>query len=556
MKCRLLRLAPIHGFRDSIHSIFEHDGSETAVIGMDDILSDRQSHTHPDGWTVDRDRDGALRSGRRAVGCPSGSLVSPSDTIVALSTGAGAGAIGIVRLSGPEAVPLGRAVFRAVKEADGLGSLGSHRLLYGHVVDPDSGSLVDEVLAVVMRAPGTYTREDVVEIHCHGGPAAQRAVLRLLVRLGARPADPGEFTRRAFLNGRIDLTQAESVAAIVAARSSSALRAAVRQLDGGLSERLRGLRAELIGALARVEVAIDFSDEDPGEVDRESILADVLRAESGLRDLLGTAFLGRLLEQGVRTAIVGRPNVGKSSLLNGLLRRERAIVSEIPGTTRDTVEELTEVAGVPLQLVDTAGLRESHDVIERLGIERSQAALREADLVLAVFDLSEPLRAEDFDLLALLDPERTILVGNKCDLTSGEEADEIVAALTEGLDGRTPPVAKGLGNGAPTRERVCRVSALTGEGLDEVRRLIEATVVGEGGLHLDDPLLATERQRALVAEAVEVVGAAASGLRSGLEEELVSEDLRAGIEALGRITGDELVPDLLDQIFSRFCIGK
>ncbi|MCL5942408.1 MAG: tRNA uridine-5-carboxymethylaminomethyl(34) synthesis GTPase MnmE [Actinobacteria bacterium] len=344
------------------------------------------------------------------------------DTIVALSTASGAGAIGIVRLSGPQAVPLGSLVFRPARGTGTFGAGESHRLRYGHVVDPSSGITVDEVLAVAMRAPATYTREDVVEIHCHGGPAAQRAVLRLLVRLGARPAEAGEFTKRAFLNGRLDLTQAESVAAIVGARSSSALRAAVRQLEGGLAERLRSIRRSLVSVLAQVEVGIDFSDEDPGEIDRPALAARVEAVERELRALLQTAFLGRLLEQGVRTAIVGRPNVGKSSLLNGLLMRERAIVSEIPGTTRDTVEELVEVAGIPLHLVDTAGLRESEDTVERLGIERSRQAMQTADLVLAVFDLSSPLEAEDADLLAELQPERTILVGNKCDLVAAGEA--------------------------------------------------------------------------------------------------------------------------------------
>lgn len=475
---------------------------------------------------------------------------APDDTIVALSTPPGIGGIGVVRLSGPGATALGRAVFRpgpaasaarrtAAAEAgrDPFSPAESHRLVYGHVVDPD-GHVLDEVLLVSMRAPATYTREDVVEIHCHGGVAAQRAVLRLLCRLGARPAEPGEFTRRAFLNGRIDLAQAESVAAIVQARTETALRAAVRQLDGGLSDRLNEVRAGLVGALAMLEATIDFSDEDVESVDRVLLGAELAQAGGALQQLLATAFLGRMLQHGVRTAIVGKPNVGKSSLLNALLMRERAIVSAIPGTTRDTVEELTEVAGVPLHLVDTAGLRSSDDAVERLGIERSRRALADADLVLAVFDLSGPLAHEDRELLALLGGQPSLVVGNKVDLATPEDIDELTHRLAEA--------------GSP----VLLVSAETAEGLDGLRAAIADAILGHGGFHLEEPLVATERQRLLVERALQGVAAAEEGIVQGRGEELLCEDLRLAISSLGTITGHDLVPDLLDEVFNRFCIGK
>jgi len=416
---------------------------------------------------------------------------------------------------------------------------------YGHVVDPRTNRVVDEALALVMSAPATYTREDVVEVHCHGGAAAQRAVLRVMVGLGARPAEPGEFTKRAFLHGRIDLAQAESVAGIVQARSAGALRASVRQLDGGLSIVVKGLRAELVAILAGMEVAIDFSDEDVDEIDADAVRAGLTAIENRLRGLLDTALLGRALEEGVRTAIVGRPNVGKSSLLNALLMRERAIVSEFPGTTRDTVEELVEIAGIPLCLVDTAGLRASDDNVEKLGIERSWQTLEQADLVLVVLDLTEGVTPGDKELLAAVPPARTIVVENKRDLIGPRD-----------MAAPSPGVAMSRDMEIPGKWVVCEVSARTGEGIDELRRAIETVVVGGNGLQLDEPLLATERQRSLVERSLGALAAARVGMGPGMPVELVCDDVRRSAEALGRITGEDLVPDLVDEIFRRFCIGK
>lgn len=485
------------------------------------------------------------------------------DTIAAISTALGPGAIGIVRLSGPEALAMAQKVFRPARGRT-VGPEESFRLLYGYVVDPEDGQKIDEALLAVMRAPRSYTREDVVEFHCHGGLAAQRAVLRLVLRLGARLAEPGEFTRRAFLNGRIDLAQAEAVAAVVAARSNAALRASVRQLDGGLSERLRKLRADLVGALAQIEATIDFCDEDLEAVDWAKITGELECVRLGLERLLETAFLGRVLEQGLRTAIVGRPNVGKSSLLNALLMRERAIVSDIPGTTRDTVEELVEIGGIPVHLVDTAGIREGGDQVERLGVARSIKAIEQADLVLAVIDLAAPWSEEDTLVLQGLDPSRTILVGNKIDLIEAEtgalearlrrRAAEVIAC---GVSGSGPTERRAAESGAEQAEwRVCTVSARTGEGLESLRALLEGAVTGGAGFDLGEPILATERQRRLTSAACAGVGAALEAVKAGAGEELVCEEIRAAVQALGEITGEELTPDLLDEIFSRFCLGK
>jgi len=467
---------------------------------------------------------------------------------VAISTAVGPGAIGIVRLSGPEALTLAGTIFRPTR-----GHLPRPEetfcLLHGHVVDPDSGEAVDEVLLAVMRRPRSYTREDVVEVHCHGGVAAQRAVLRLIIRAGARPAEPGEFTRRAFLNGRIDLSQAESVASIVAARSSGALRASMRQLDGGLSKKVRTCRRRLVSSIAQIEATVDFSDEDIDEVDWSSVEHDVASVREELVGLLRTAFLGRALEQGLRTAIVGKPNVGKSSLLNALLERERAIVSDVPGTTRDTVEEMTEIGGIPIHLVDTAGLRSGGDHVERLGVARSIEAMQQADLVLAVVDLSAPWDEADGELVGQLDPLRSIVVGNKVDLIEDRTAS--LGRLTQRVGGGRPAVDM------ITRSRwVCVVSALKGEGLDELRSLVQQVATGGEGFHLEEPILANERQRLLVSEAVDHIGSALEAISRRKGEELVCEDVRGAVRALDRITGDDLATDLLDEIFSRFCLGK
>ncbi|MCX8033377.1 MAG: tRNA uridine-5-carboxymethylaminomethyl(34) synthesis GTPase MnmE [Thermoleophilia bacterium] len=471
-------------------------------------------------------------------------MSATSDTIAAISTALGPGAIGIVRMSGPQAIAIAEKVFRPATRRT-LGPADTFCLVYGHVIDPCAGEVVDEVLLAVMRAPRSYTREDVVEFHCHGGVAAQRSVLRVVLAQGARLAQPGEFTKRAFLNGRIDLAQAESVAAIVGARSSAALRAALRQLEGGLSGRVREIRARLIGVLARIEATLDFSDEDVEDVDWAQTASELEAASGKLHELLKTAFLGRALEQGVRTAIVGRPNVGKSSLLNALLARERAIVSDIPGTTRDTVEEGMEIGGIPIQLVDTAGIRKSNDLVEQLGVARSLKAIDHADLVLAVVDLSAPWSEDDREVLAATDPCRTIVVGNKRDLLSARKDEELVETLKR--------QAEAVRHGG---WRVCVVSALTGAGLDRLRAMVEETVLGVEGISLEEPVLAAERHRVLVAEAQEAVEAALSGVRQGRPEELICEDVRAAAGALGQITGEDLTADLIDEIFSRFCLGK
>lgn len=455
-------------------------------------------------------------------------------TIAAISTPLGAGAIGIVRMTGSESIAICDRVFRS-RSGRKLSESDSHTLHYGIIGDPESGVRIDEVLAGVMRAPGTYTRENIVEVNCHGGPIAQRNILSLFLRHGAELARPGDFTRRAFLNGRIDLAQAESVAQIISAKTEAGLKVALAQLEGTLSEEIGEIRRALLVLLASTEAQIDFSDEDVEELDRAELDGRLEQVETRLRELIDSAFVGRVLSEGVRTAIVGKPNVGKSSLLNSLLMRERAIVTEVPGTTRDTIEEIINVEGIPLQLIDTAGLRPSNDEVEQIGMERSRRAMREADLVLCLFDGSEREDDHDRALITSVPAEKAIYVINKADR----------------FRGRAPSFNQGL---LPTRPVV--ISAMTRQGLKDLKERIASKVLGGTLPPLEGPIITHERHRGLLEDAAESLALARQGLRVGLGEEIIAEELRGALASLGEITGEEFVEELLDVIFHEFCIGK
>jgi tRNA modification GTPase len=460
-------------------------------------------------------------------------MLALDDTIAAISTPIGEGGIGIVRLSGPQAKAILAKVFvpkGGHAQQPSAYEPQSHRFYYGHVLDSDSGMVVDEVLAVWMSAPRTYTRQDVVEIHCHGGIMPLRKTLELVLRHGARLAEPGEFTLRAFLNGRIDLAQAEAVLDIVQAKTEVSLRVAMQQLDGRISGQVRKIRSMLVGALAHQEAALDFPEDEIPSLDLAGILAD---AKQQIGDLLAQADQGLVYRQGVHTAIVGRPNVGKSSLLNALLRTNRAIVTPIPGTTRDTLEETLNLHGIPLCLVDTAGITDSRDLIESLGVERSRQALQQADLILMVIDGSEPLRAEDFEIADLVRNRNVILVVNKVDLPAAADDSAIL------------PLAKHV-----------HLSALTGEGLS----LLEDTIVDiifSGQVQTPDvPLVSNPRHCEVLRRALAHVAAAEDAFQASIGADLVAVDLTAAVNALGEITGETAGEDVLDAIFSTFCIGK
>ena len=458
-------------------------------------------------------------------------LTNP-DTIAAVATPAGRGAIGIVRLSGPRALAIAEELFRGKRPVSEIPAFGA---ALGWV--EDQGERLDQALCLVMRAPLSYTREDVVEFHCHGGPEPLRRVLFAVLNRGARLAEPGEFTRRAFLAGRIDLSQAEAVAELISSQSEAQARAALLRLGGQLGRAIGGLRGELIEVLAGLEAGIDFAEEeDVGAMTPEELTGRLSGFLAEVERLLRESERGRVKEEGWSVAIVGRPNVGKSTLMNALLREDRVIVTEHPGTTRDVVEEAIVLEGLLVRLSDTAGIRESAEAVERLSVERSRRAAATADLVLLVLDGSEPLQPEDRELLQEPAGPPRLLVKNKADLDRALSEEEVSR----------------LAAGAP----VVAISALTGQGLSEleagIKELAGAGEVGAGPMRA----LANFRQRESLRRAGRALQQAEAALQQGLSDEFVAADLRAAAEALGEITGESVSDQVLDQIFSRFCIGK
>ncbi|HEV7128704.1 MAG TPA: tRNA uridine-5-carboxymethylaminomethyl(34) synthesis GTPase MnmE [Ktedonobacterales bacterium] len=489
-------------------------------------------------------------------------------TIAAIATPPGAGGVGIVRISGPAAFAVGLALFRrAHGTVDGEGAPPTHQLTHGQVVDPATGEVVDEVLAAFMRAPHTYTREDIVELNAHGGPLVLRRILALALAHGARAAQAGEMTLRAFLNGRLDLAQAEAVMALINAESDAALRLAQRQLSGELSARVGAVRTTALAAMVRIEASNDFPEEEVPQPDRAELSALVEKARAGVEELLAGADRGRLLREGVRVAIVGRPNVGKSSLLNALLRAERAIVTPFAGTTRDTVEALATIQGVALHLVDTAGLTASDDPVERIGVERARAAAGSADLALFVLDASQPLtpadRAAADDLRALGFGQGTALDAPERDgTTPRERADAAYAgdaerALLLVLNKADLPAAfagaaaHALWPSAP----IIHSSTVAAGGIASLEQAIAGLVLG-GQTSSADPLVASVRHRDALRRAAASLTTAAGALAGVIPLDFVALDLREALDALGEITGETATADLLDRIFAEFCIGK
>jgi len=463
------------------------------------------------------------------------SFIVRNDTISAIATPIGEGALGIVRMSGERAFAIAEQMFRRSKP----GPPQSHRIYYGKLVDPDTGEVLDHALMLPFRAPHSYTGEDVVEFSCHGSPYLLNRVVALTWRLGARPAEPGEFTQRAFLNGKLDMVQAESVAYLIRARTEAQRRAAIALHEGVLSKAIRQLSERVLGLLAQVEAVIDFAEEI-GELDTESLSQSLQALEGEMELLLATAQVGRLLREGVRTAIVGRPNVGKSSLLNRLLGEERAIVTPIAGTTRDTLEEVARIEGVPFVLTDTAGLRQSEDLVEQIGVERTRQVVQSADLILLVLDVSEGLTEADREILLQLPLDRPcIVVWNKADLLK-EWPSSAMLSLKAG-DGRELPA--------------CVLSALTGEGVSALHQAM-LQAVQLHSLQPESILLTHERHAEAVRRALLGLQSARAGLQQGLSPDLIAVDLRSAWLALGEITGETLDAELVNRIFREFCIGK
>jgi len=458
------------------------------------------------------------------------------DTIAAISTPMGEGAIAIVRLSGDDAVTIADRVFKGVSGKK-LAELASHTIHYGHLIDPKTGNIVEEVMVSLMRGPKTFTREDVVEINCHGGLVSVNRVLQLVLNQGARLAEPGEFTKRAFLNGRIDLSQAEAVMDLIRAKTDKAMNVALNQIEGRLSNLIRSLRQEILETLAHVEVNIDYPEYDDVEEMTHHVLLEKSRnVKKEIERLLRTSEQGKILREGLATVIIGRPNVGKSSLLNALVHENKAIVTDIPGTTRDVIEEYVNVRGVPLRLVDTAGIRETEDIVERIGVERSRKVLKEADLILLVLNYSDELTKEDEQLFEATQGMDVIVIVNKTDLPQKINLDKVKELA---------------GN-----RRLVTTSLLEEQGIDELEEAI-ASLFFEGSIEAGDmTYVSNSRHIALLNQALNAITEAIEGVEMGTPIDIVQIDLTRTWELLGEIIGESVHESLIDQLFSQFCLGK
>jgi tRNA modification GTPase len=458
------------------------------------------------------------------------------DTIAAISTPMGEGAIAIVRLSGEEAISIADRIFKS-PSGKSLSEVPSHTIHYGHLIDPKSNQTIEEVMVSVMKGPKTFTREDVVEINCHGGMASVNRVLQLVLANGARLAEPGEFTKRAFLNGRIDLSQAEAVMDLIRAKTDKAMNIALNQMEGRLSNLIRKLRQDILETLAHVEVNIDYPEYDDVEEMTHAVLIEkATKVRDEIEKLLRTSQQGKILREGLATVIVGRPNVGKSSLLNSLVQDTKAIVTDIPGTTRDVIEEYVNVRGVPLRLIDTAGIRETEDIVERIGVERSRQYLKQADLILLVLNYHDNLTKEDEQLFEAVKGMDFIVIVNKTDLPQIIDMERV-----KELTGEHPIVTTSL---------------LEERGIDELEEAI-ASLFFEGSIEAQDlTYVSNTRHIALLTQAKQAIEEALSGIEHGVPIDIVQIDLTRTWELLGEIIGEAVHESLIDQLFSQFCLGK
>lgn len=457
------------------------------------------------------------------------------DPIAAVSTPIGNGGIGIVRISGKGSVDIADRIFIPA-DGEKISGKRSHTISYGRIADPKTGETIDEVLLMLMLSPRTYTREDVVEINCHGGILVTNRVLEIVLNSGARAAEPGEFTKRAFLNGRIDLSQAEAVMDIIESKTELSRKAAVSQLEGGLKNMVRQLREEILDMTAAIEAAIDYPEHDVEEETYSQMAERVERLKSEINRLLETADMGRIIREGVEAVILGRPNVGKSSLLNLLLKDERAIVTDIPGTTRDTVEEYMNLGGIPVKIVDTAGIRQTGDKVEKIGVEKSRARAENADIIFMVLDASVPLCEEDTEILEFIRGKRAVILVNKTDISVNIDTDEL-CRYTE-------------------RENIIFISVRENEGIDRLTERFREMFLSGGVEMKESVLINNTRHKNMLSKAAEALDRAAVTIQTRMPEDFISMDLQDALTALGEITGDSVDDEIIDRIFTRFCLGK
>ena len=456
------------------------------------------------------------------------------DTITSISTPMGEGAIGIVRLSGPEAVEIGDKLYKGKKQ---LKDVPSHTINYGHIIDPETDEVVEEVMISVLRAPKTFTREDIIEINCHGGILTINRILELTMTHGARMAEPGEYTKRAFLNGRIDLSQAEAVMDFIRSKTDRASKVAMNQIEGRLSDLIKQQRQSILEILAQVEVNIDYPEyDDVEDATTEFLLAQSKKIKNEIDQLLETGTQGKIMREGLSTVIVGKPNVGKSSMLNNLIQDNKAIVTEVAGTTRDVLEEYVNVRGVPLRLVDTAGIRDTEDIVEKIGVERSRKALSEADLILFVLNNNEPLTEEDRTLYEVIKNEDAIVIVNKTDLERRLDIEEVKTMI-----GDTPLI---------------QTSMLKQEGVDELELQIRDLFFGGEVQNQDMTYVSNSRHISLLKQARQTIQDAIDAAEAGIPMDMVQIDLTRTWELLGEIIGESASDELINQLFSQFCLGK
>lgn len=457
-----------------------------------------------------------------------------TDTIAAISTAVGEAGIGIVRMSGPRSIEIAKKVFTgpSIKKEK---VIENKKLTYGHIIDED-GKKIDEVLIAFMEGPYTYTREDMVEIYCHGGIISVRKVLELLLRNGARLAERGEFTKIAFLNGRLDLAQAEAVIDIIQAKTDKSFQVSLDHLEGSLSKEIESIRAILLKMVAEVEVSIDFPEEGVDELTYEALNEDAKLVEKKIEALLSTANRGKILREGIETVILGKPNVGKSSLLNAILKENRAIVTDIPGTTRDIIEEYVNIDGIPLKIIDTAGIRDTKDIVERIGVDRARASIDKADLIIGVFDASREFTDEDREILKLLKDKKSIALLNKIDLEV-DKKDEFIKELEK-------------------TDHVIETSIIENIGIEDLEEHIKSLFY-EGDINIESDVVITNvRHKTQLEKARDNIKSAIGDIQNNVPLDCIEIDIRNAWEDLGEISGETVAEDILDKIFEDFCIGK
>ncbi len=457
-----------------------------------------------------------------------------NDTIVAVGTRAGEAAIGIVKLSGNRSIFIADKIFKS-KNKKKIKDIDTYNMLYGHIID-NKGQVIDEVIITVMKKPGSYTREDVVEINCHGGIIATTKTMELCVENGARIADPGEFTKRAFLNGRIDLSQAEAVIDLVRSRTEQSLKLAAKNLQGNIKEEIKRIRRNLLDIRVQLEASVDFIEEDLEVTPYQEIIEEVKKMRVELDELIINEKKGEIIKNGVKIAIIGKPNVGKSSLLNLLSRKDKAIVTPIPGTTRDAVEEILYVEGIPLILIDTAGIRKTRSAIEKIGVDKSLKHIDEAELILLVLDGNRKLEQMDLQIINKIKEKNIICCINKIDLEQKLEVEKV----------------KKYFNG----KYITKISALKGKGIKELENKIKSAILNGGDIVLEEKIIINSRHKKILQEVKKSLDRAEEALKDKMSEEFPSYDLKTAFELLGEIIGETAREDILDKIFSQFCIGK